>query len=173
MRGIGFTRDLQEMPVNLPPLRFPDFGGRKHRGFVWKGIRSCNMGVWRTDFEAINGFDESFVGWGHEDADFVLRLHNHGSVRKNGFCATEVYHLWHTESSRAQESVNAQKVRERMRTGEVLPTLGYREAAMDRKFRSGHWDNSTTMLITYYQFSLHWSALAPMRSFVWKCLAWV
>lgn len=109
-------------------LRFPDFGGRKHRDFVWKGIRSCNMGVWRTDFEAINGFDESFVGWGHEDADFVLRLHNHGSVRKNGFCATEVYHLWHTESSRAQESVNAQKVRERMRTGEVLPTLGYSES---------------------------------------------
>ncbi|HPW85018.1 MAG TPA: glycosyltransferase family 2 protein [Rhodoferax sp.] len=109
-------------------LRFPDFDGRKHRGFVWKGIRSCNMGVWRADYEAINGFDESFVGWGHEDADFVLRLHNHGSVRKNGFCATEVYHLWHTESSRAQESVNAQKVRERMRTGEVLPTLGYRES---------------------------------------------
>lgn len=109
-------------------LRLPDFDGRKYRSFIWKGIRSCNMGVWRVDFEAINGFDESFVGWGHEDADFVLRLHNHGVVRKNGFCATEVYHLWHPESSRSLESVNAQKVKERMRTGEVLPTLGYRES---------------------------------------------
>jgi predicted glycosyltransferase involved in capsule biosynthesis len=86
------------------------------------------MGVWRADFEAVNGFDESFVGWGHEDADFVLRLHNSGVVRKNGFCSTEVYHLWHAESSRGQESVNAGRVRERMGTRQVLSTVGYRES---------------------------------------------
>ena len=109
-------------------LRLPDFAFRKQSGFVWRGIRSCNMGVWRADFEAINGFDESFVGWGHEDADFVLRLHNLGIVRKNGFCATEVYHLWHLESSRAQESKNADRVRERQRTHQVLSTVGYRHS---------------------------------------------
>lgn len=109
-------------------VRLPDFEARKHRVFAWKGIRSCNMGVWRADYVAINGFDESFVGWGHEDADFVLRLHNYGMTRKNGFCATEVYHLWHPESSRAHESGNAQKVRDRMKTGEYLSTLGYRQS---------------------------------------------
>lgn len=109
-------------------VRLPDFDARKHRAFIWKGIRSCNMGLWRSDYEAINGFDESFVGWGHEDADFVLRLHNYGVIRKNGFCATEVYHLWHPESSRAHESVNAQKVRDRVITGEFRSTLGYRES---------------------------------------------
>lgn len=101
---------------------------RRQPHFVWKGIRSCNMGVWRSDFEAVNGFDESFVGWGHEDADFVLRLHNAGLSRINGFFATEVYHLWHKESSRATESVNAAKVRTRMQSKEVLPTSGYRES---------------------------------------------
>lgn len=109
-------------------LRLPDFRFRKQSGFVWRGIRSCNMGVWRADYEAINGFDESFVGWGHEDADFVLRLHNLGVKRKNGFCATEVYHLWHPESSRAQESKNADRVRERQQTHQVLSTVGYRES---------------------------------------------
>jgi GT2 family glycosyltransferase len=109
-------------------VRLPDLDARKHRAFIWKGIRSCNMGVWRSDYEAINGFDESFVGWGHEDADFVLRLHNYGVIRKNGFCATEVYHLWHPESSRAHESVNAKKVMDRVKTGEFLSTLGYRES---------------------------------------------
>ena len=109
-------------------LRLPDFSLRKHRAFLWKGIRSCNMGVWRSDFETINGFDESFVGWGHEDADFVLRLHNSGVVRKNGFCATEVYHLWHPESSRVQESVNAQRVRERAMTHQVQPDIGYSDS---------------------------------------------
>lgn len=114
-------------------LRLPDWQLRKNREFRWKGIRSCNMGVWKDDYEAINGFDESFVGWGHEDADFVLRLHNYGIARKNGFAATEVYHLWHPESSRASESANAQKVRDRIQSGQYLPTLGYRESRDGRE----------------------------------------
>jgi GT2 family glycosyltransferase len=88
-------------------LRLPDWNLRKKPTFYWKGIRSANMAVWRKDFETIDGFDESYVGWGHEDADFVLRLHNAGLVRKNGFCATEVFHLWHKEASRNKESHNA------------------------------------------------------------------
>lgn len=109
-------------------LRLPNFLRKKARRFRWKGIRSCNLGVWREHYVAIDGFDESFVGWGHEDADFVLRLHNFGISRRNGFCATEVYHLWHPESSRVQESINAQKVRDRMRTGTYLPTTGYTDS---------------------------------------------
>ena len=109
-------------------LRLPDFALRKREAFLWRGIRSCNMGVWRADFEAVNGFDESFVGWGHEDADFVLRLHNSGVARKNGFCSTEVYHLWHAESSRSQESENAERVRERMETQQVRATVGYQQS---------------------------------------------
>ena len=109
-------------------LRLPDFPKRTHASFQWKGIRSCNMGVWRKDYERVNGFDESFVGWGHEDADFVLRLHNAGIKRKNGFCATEVYHLWHKQASRTAESANAATVRQRMQGAQVLPTFGYRES---------------------------------------------
>jgi len=109
-------------------FRLPDLPQRRQPGFLWKRIRSCNMGVWRADYTAVNGFDESFVGWGHEDADFVLRLHNHGIQRKNGFCATEVYHLWHRQAARQTESVNALRVRERMETGQVQSTIGYRES---------------------------------------------
>jgi len=106
-------------------IRLPDGSLRIVRKFSWKGIRSCNFGVWRTDFERVNGFDESFVGWGHEDADFVLRLHNSGVARKNGFCATEVFHLWHPEAARHQESKNAALVRERAMTSVTQPALGY------------------------------------------------
>jgi predicted glycosyltransferase involved in capsule biosynthesis len=76
----------------------------------------------------VDGFDESFVGWGHEDADFVLRLHNAGITRKNGYCATEVFHLWHRESSRDQETTNANRVRERIGSGQTVATLGYKES---------------------------------------------
>lgn len=112
-------------------LRLPDGPWRVKRAFSWKGIRSCNMGVWRADFERVDGFDESFVGWGHEDADLVLRLHHAGVLRKNGFCATEVFHLWHREASRNQESQNAQLVRARVKTGVTRAALGYGQTRAD------------------------------------------
>jgi GT2 family glycosyltransferase len=112
-------------------LRLGSWVPRKSKRFSWHGIRSCNMGVYRSDFERVNGFDESFVGWGHEDADLVLRLHNAALVRKNGFCATEVYHLWHPQSSRAQEPLNAQRVREREGTRQIVASRGLKEG-LDR-----------------------------------------
>lgn len=108
-------------------LRLPDGALRINRSFNWKGIRSCNMALWRQDFETIDGFDESYTGWGHEDADFALRLHNTGVARKNGFCATEVFHLWHKEASRNKESHNAALVTARMSGTEPIAraALGY------------------------------------------------
>ena len=48
-----------------------------------------------------------------------------GSIRKNGFCATEVFHLWHQEANRNNASQNAQIVKERVKTGVTRSTLGY------------------------------------------------
>ncbi|MES2511045.1 MAG: glycosyltransferase family 2 protein [Pseudomonadota bacterium] len=104
---------------------------RVKKGFRWHGIRSCNLAVWRADFVAINGFDETFEGWGHEDADLVLRLSNLGVQRKNGFLATEVYHLWHRESPRDHESVNRQKVLQRMSSGLIRAEKGLNELGDD------------------------------------------
>lgn len=100
---------------------------RVKQAFKWRGIRSCNLGVWREDFFAVNGFDETFAGWGHEDADLVLRLSHADIKRKNGFLATEVYHLWHRENQRSEESVNRQRVMERMTTGLVQAEKGLKE----------------------------------------------
>ncbi len=100
---------------------------RVKQGFKWRGIRSCNLAVWRCDFVAVNGFDEIFEGWGHEDADFVLRLSHLGVQRKNGFMATEVFHLWHRENTRDQESVNKKRVLQRMSTGLIRAEKGLEE----------------------------------------------
>ena len=100
---------------------------RIKKRFLWRGIRGCNLGVWKKDFINVNGFDESFEGWGHEDADFVLRLSHLGIQRKNGFMATEVFHLWHPESKRDSESVNKNRVIERMNTHLILAEKGFRE----------------------------------------------
>lgn len=112
-------------------LYWPAGPGRVERGFRWKGIRSCNFGVWNADFEAVNGFDETFSGWGHEDADLVLRLHQQGCMRKNGFFATEVFHLWHAENDRGREAGNRERVRERMQGRMVRADVGLAQAAPD------------------------------------------
>ena len=110
-----------------PLIRAPDLGIRVESDFRWHGIRSCNMGLWREDFERINGFDSSFQGWGHEDADLVLRMFHAGIRRKNGFFATEVFHLWHDEASRDRASVNEVTVQQRMRSDIVRAPLGLQE----------------------------------------------
>lgn len=58
-------------------------------------LRGGNFGVWRSDFQRVNGFDESFVGWGCEDDDFGMRLRRAGVVIQNAFEAIPTFHLWH------------------------------------------------------------------------------
>jgi GT2 family glycosyltransferase len=110
-------------------LYWPGAPGRVQTVFRWKGIRSCNFGVWYRDLEAVNGFDESFSGWGHEDADLVLRLHHHGCRRKDGYLATEVFHLWHAENSRADEEGNRDRVARRMQGSQIRAETGLAELA--------------------------------------------
>lgn len=72
----------------------------------WKKARSCNWGIWRDDFLTVNGFNESLIGWGHEDADLAIRLMNAGIKFKSGSFATTVLHLWHKEESRDSANQN-------------------------------------------------------------------
>lgn len=112
-------------------VQWPALPGRHQWGFRWSGIRSCNFGLWWRDLEAVDGFDETFSGWGHEDADLVLRLHNHGLVRKNGHLATEVFHLWHRENSRANEAANRARVVARLEAGIRRAARGLADARGD------------------------------------------
>jgi GT2 family glycosyltransferase len=121
LRAAGDVNKLSHL------LRWPGAPGRIEKRFRWKGIRSCNFGIWKDDFAKVNGFDETFSGWGHEDADLVLRLHHAGLQRKNGFLATEVFHLWHRENSRANEGTNAERVRRRMESGIIRADAGWAE----------------------------------------------
>ncbi|WP_425325943.1 glycosyltransferase family 2 protein [Neisseria wadsworthii] len=75
--------------------------------FIWrkksqshKSIKSCNMGFFREDALAVNGFNNEFVGWGREDSEFVARLYHHGLKRRNLKFSGIAYHLWHHEAER-------------------------------------------------------------------------
>ncbi|MBK1973992.1 glycosyltransferase, partial [Campylobacter sp. TTU-622] len=50
---------------------------------IIKGIRGCNMSFYKSDWQAIGGFNEKFIGWGREDSEFVARfLFNNGNFRR-------------------------------------------------------------------------------------------
>ena len=64
------------------------------------GIRSCNMGMFKSDIMAVNGFNNAFQGWGREDSEFVSRLMAYGVRRQEHPFKAICYHLWHPENSR-------------------------------------------------------------------------
>jgi len=56
----------------------------------------CNIALWRSDFEQVNGFDENFSGWGCEDDDLADRLRAAGLRIASSLRLTQhVVHLWH------------------------------------------------------------------------------
>ncbi|EAI9065286.1 glycosyltransferase [Campylobacter lari] len=73
-----------------------------------KGIRGCNMSFYKSDFEAIEGFNEKFIGWGREDSEFVARfLFNDGVFKRLKFNAL-AYHIYHEENSKNMLEINHQ-----------------------------------------------------------------
>jgi glycosyltransferase involved in cell wall biosynthesis len=74
------------------------------------GVKTCNMALHMDDLLMVCGFDESYRGWGLEDTDFVERLIHSGLRVRNGRLGVCVAHLHHTEQSRDQYSVNAEKL---------------------------------------------------------------
>lgn len=60
-----------------------------------------DFGVWRDDFERVNGFDERFVGWGQEDDDLGLRLRASGIRLETILGHTQSLHVWHPVDSTA------------------------------------------------------------------------
>lgn len=54
-----------------------------------------NVGIFRADYERVNGYDENFQGWGCEDDDLRLRLRRAGVRIASILRWTHTYHLWH------------------------------------------------------------------------------
>ncbi len=74
-----------------------------------------NVGIWRSDYLRINGYDENFQGWGWEDEDFGRRLRRAGLSIRSILRWTNTYHLWHptdvTAPADEQHSRNAEYMR--------------------------------------------------------------
>ena len=74
---------------------------RKARFYQWihhptkPKLVGNNIGIWRRDYQRVNGYDENFGGWGCEDDDLRLRVRRAGIRSASILRWTHTYHLWH------------------------------------------------------------------------------
>ncbi|MDE3021226.1 MAG: glycosyltransferase family 2 protein [Pseudomonadota bacterium] len=97
--GHWVRRDINRL---LPFFCLPDGAWRKWAPRRWQGCVTANLSAWRHDLLRINGFDESYSGWGLEDSDLAVRLIHAGIYHKNARFGAFVWHLWHPQSDRVQ-----------------------------------------------------------------------
>lgn len=79
---------------------------RQRSGPLRERALGSNMGLWRDDLLAINGFNEDFIGWGSEDRELTVRLHRLGRRKKFVIGRALQFHLDHPATSRARTADN-------------------------------------------------------------------
>jgi len=92
-----FTRGIESKPENslhLPLIaRYLAPRYRRHK----EAALGCNMSFYRSDFIAVNGYDEFYEGWGGEDWDLGRRFQAYGLKKRHLKFAGIVFHLWHED----------------------------------------------------------------------------
>ena len=122
-----FARQHRRGAINrMAPLMHMQLGPvRKLLRRKWTGARACNLAIWRTDLDMIDGFDASYVGWGLEDSDLLIRLLRAGVQRKDGRFATGVLHLWHPLADATQLSSNQSRLDAIQRSTRIRAIKGF------------------------------------------------
>jgi glycosyltransferase involved in cell wall biosynthesis len=115
--GRKINRAVPLFSLPLGPLR-------KLNTRAWRGARGANIGIWRSDLIAVDGFDSAFAGWGREDSDLFVRLIRGGVRRKDGRWGTGVLHLWHPEADRRALPENERRLDEVISGNRVQPAKG-------------------------------------------------
>jgi glycosyltransferase involved in cell wall biosynthesis len=87
----------------IPPRALISLAIRDWKSRVYRLLRhplkpklaGGNIGIWRSDYDLVNGYDENFQGWGGEDDDLRRRLGRVGVQIGSILRWTRTYHLWH------------------------------------------------------------------------------
>ena len=106
MRGVRNSNNVIRIPLmaflyrTLGPTRF---------------VKGCNMAFWRNDLIRVNGYDESFCGWGCEDSELAIRLDNSGVRQRCMKFRGVVFHLHHGKCERNSLSANEERYQQTIR----------------------------------------------------------
>lgn len=84
--------------------------------------RGANMSFWKDDILKVNGYNESFEGWGHEDSDLTLRMLNNGKQKLILKFSAIAYHLFHPENKSIEKEAINKKLLEETHSKNVIWT---------------------------------------------------
>ena len=76
----------------------------------YKYVLGCNMAFWKKDLLTVNGYNESFKGWGKEDNELAVRLLNAGLELRFIKFGAVVYHLHHKVADLSAVPANEEKL---------------------------------------------------------------
>lgn len=108
----AILNDIRKFYASTQMYKFKKFNLgmlRDFRSKAWRTARTCNLGLHRTDFLAVEGFDENYQGWGKEDSDLIVRLLNNGISIRSGRFSVCVGHLNHSDSERIHLAENEKR----------------------------------------------------------------
>lgn len=77
---------------------------RRHK----ESALGCNMSFFKSDYIALNGYDEYYEGWDGEDGDFGRRMQRYGLKKLHLKFAGIVFHLWHEDKFMYNKERNCQ-----------------------------------------------------------------
>lgn len=70
-----------------------------------------NMAAWKNDMTDVNGFDEDFLGWGHEDVDLIERMSENGVRTMQLMHRAICFHVNHPIRSENPKNVEMQNTK--------------------------------------------------------------
>jgi len=135
-----FTQDVIQQQIPIHDLKNSDWKIVRQQGGIerilplgalrkiaprrWKGAKTCNLSAFRHDLIKVNGLDESYVGWGMEDSDLVVRLIRAGVFNKSARFSSPVFHLWHPENDRSHLAENQGRLRSLIEAKHIRAKVG-------------------------------------------------
>jgi len=90
------------------------------------------LGVSRSEFERVNGYDARYEGWGEEDLDIAIRLRRIGLRCGWAGPGSTLLHLWHPQRDR-DDHPNAALLHETKHSQRVEAVEGLRELAQEAR----------------------------------------
>lgn len=108
-------------------------------GHAVVAIKSCNLAAWRDDLVAVNGFNETMIGWGPEDKELCARLGHGGRRRRTLLFGGIAWHLHHPPAARDRRAANEAILATTLRKRTVRCTPGLAELAQTTIQSGGVW----------------------------------
>ncbi len=142
-RGIKNHYNVLRIPLLSEFLANPTTDVHK----IIKSARGCNMGFWRADLFAVNGYNQDLVGWGREDSELAARLIHNGKIKKKVKMAGIQFHIYHPEYDRKGLNKNDQILWETLMTGATVCENGIEKISPEKR---SPWKLALTVIIPTY-----------------------